>query len=163
MAADVTATPGNGSPLSALSESQGNSQSSPAPLGAQQPANAPLAQTPSSRPLPRASRPCDHCRRRKTRCVKSDDDGPCELCRRTHTPCTFINRPEKRKRPPTEPRPNKSSARTVGPLGPSIEIGEINKLSLPGRIEVPPMKPSDIPLEEETDPPLIPMSTTVQP
>ena len=37
----------------------------------------------------RSLRPCDACRKRKTRCVTKDGDGDCVHCQLRATPCTF--------------------------------------------------------------------------
>lgn len=47
---------------------------------------------------PRARRPCDACRKRKSRCEIVDGTLPCVLCRFHHQDCTFIDEPQPRKR-----------------------------------------------------------------
>ncbi|KAJ5061979.1 nitrogen regulatory protein OTam [Bipolaris maydis] len=49
-------------------------------------------------PKARSRRPCDPCRRRKSRCEKPDDHQPCLLCRFHHQECTFNENPPPRKR-----------------------------------------------------------------
>jgi hypothetical protein len=46
----------------------------------------------------RSRRPCDTCRRRKSRCEIVDDKLPCLLCRFHHQNCTFKEDPQPRKR-----------------------------------------------------------------
>jgi hypothetical protein len=46
----------------------------------------------------RSRRPCDPCRRRKSRCEISDGSLPCLLCRFHHQECTFNEEPQPRKR-----------------------------------------------------------------
>ncbi|EOA85147.1 uncharacterized protein SETTUDRAFT_32374 [Exserohilum turcica Et28A] len=47
---------------------------------------------------PRSRRPCDPCRRRKSRCEKPHSDQPCLLCSFHHQECTFNENPPPRKR-----------------------------------------------------------------
>lgn len=44
----------------------------------------------------RSLRPCDACRKRKTRCVTKDGDGDCVHCQLRSTPCTFHHDPPDR-------------------------------------------------------------------
>ncbi|WAO94812.1 Hypothetical protein NCS54_01241400 [Fusarium falciforme] len=44
----------------------------------------------------RSLRPCDACRKRKTRCVTKDGDGDCVHCQLRATPCTFQHDPPER-------------------------------------------------------------------
>ncbi|KAF7563587.1 hypothetical protein G7046_g536 [Stylonectria norvegica] len=44
----------------------------------------------------RSLRPCDACRKRKTRCVTKDGEGDCVHCQLRATPCTFQNDPPER-------------------------------------------------------------------
>lgn len=46
----------------------------------------------------RSRRPCDSCRRRKSRCEIVDGGPPCVLCRFHRQECTFIEEPQPRKR-----------------------------------------------------------------
>jgi hypothetical protein len=46
----------------------------------------------------RSRRPCDSCRRRKSRCDVIDAGPPCVLCRFHRQDCTFIEEPQPRKR-----------------------------------------------------------------
>ncbi|KAF2731364.1 hypothetical protein EJ04DRAFT_498815 [Polyplosphaeria fusca] len=46
----------------------------------------------------RSRRPCDSCRRRKSRCEVVDGAPPCVLCRFHRQECTFIEDPQPRKR-----------------------------------------------------------------
>ncbi|KAL6706560.1 Fungal specific transcription factor [Coniothyrium glycines] len=46
----------------------------------------------------RPRRPCDTCRRRKSRCEVIDDELPCLLCRFHRQECTFKEEPQPRKR-----------------------------------------------------------------
>ncbi|KAI9883653.1 MAG: cytosolic Fe-S cluster assembly factor nbp35 [Watsoniomyces obsoletus] len=47
---------------------------------------------------PRRDRPCDSCRRRKTRCVMLNDGPVCSSCRMHKQACTFVENPLPRKR-----------------------------------------------------------------
>ncbi|KAF2687401.1 hypothetical protein K458DRAFT_429329 [Lentithecium fluviatile CBS 122367] len=46
----------------------------------------------------RSRRPCDSCRRRKSRCEIIDGGPPCVLCRFHRQECTFVGEPQPRKR-----------------------------------------------------------------
>ena len=49
----------------------------------------------------RSRRPCDSCRRRKSRCEIIDGATPCVLCRFHRQECTFVEEPQPRKRKAT--------------------------------------------------------------
>ncbi|KAH7088485.1 nitrogen regulatory protein OTam [Paraphoma chrysanthemicola] len=51
----------------------------------------------------RSRRPCDPCRRRKSRCEIADGSPPCLLCRFHRQNCTFNEEPQPRKRRATAP------------------------------------------------------------
>jgi hypothetical protein len=40
-------------------------------------------------PAQRSSRPCDLCRRRKTRCIIENGEANCSVCRQRRSECTF--------------------------------------------------------------------------
>ncbi|PVH82030.1 hypothetical protein DL98DRAFT_530778 [Cadophora sp. DSE1049] len=46
----------------------------------------------------RKDRPCDACRKRKSRCVLEDDSPICVLCKFHNQECTFVQNPQSRKR-----------------------------------------------------------------
>jgi len=46
----------------------------------------------------RPQRPCDNCRKRKSRCEIAEDDTECVLCQFHNKPCTFISDAPKKKR-----------------------------------------------------------------
>ncbi len=46
----------------------------------------------------RAERPCDTCRKRKSRCVKEPGQHKCVLCTFHHRDCTYLGEPQRRKR-----------------------------------------------------------------
>ncbi|KAI9050633.1 hypothetical protein LZ554_005792 [Drepanopeziza brunnea f. sp. 'monogermtubi'] len=52
----------------------------------------------SSQQPKRKDRPCDACRKRKSRCVLEDDAAVCVLCRFHNQECTFVRNPQSRKR-----------------------------------------------------------------
>ncbi|RAR14557.1 nitrogen regulatory protein otam [Stemphylium lycopersici] len=66
---------------------------------------------------PRSRRPCDPCRRRKSRCEVPDIDQPCLLCRFHHQECTFNENPPPRKRRALEinhsPEPSETLPNTL--------------------------------------------------
>lgn len=70
----------------------------------------PMTDVPSRGRLPRSrkTRPCDRCRRAKTRCTINADGPPCSQCRDTARPCTFEL--------PSVPRPTPASLRSEDPL-----------------------------------------------
>lgn len=47
---------------------------------------------------PRKDRPCDACRRRKTRCVTQDGSSACGFCKLHSKECTYLEKPAPRKR-----------------------------------------------------------------
>src|SRR4051794_38184123 len=46
----------------------------------------------------RRERPCDVCRRRKSRCVILEGNDTCEFCRFHNQDCTFVQSPQPRKK-----------------------------------------------------------------
>ncbi|KAK5197530.1 Fungal specific transcription factor [Exophiala xenobiotica] len=52
---------------------------------------------------PERSRPCDTCRRRKSRCVINPDAAACVMCQFHNQPCTFIEEAAPRRRKQTDP------------------------------------------------------------
>ncbi|KIW50315.1 hypothetical protein PV05_11914 [Exophiala xenobiotica] len=52
---------------------------------------------------PDRSRPCDVCRRRKSRCVINPDAAACVMCQFHNQPCTFIEEAAPRRRKQTDP------------------------------------------------------------
>nr|XP_018263391.1 uncharacterized protein I303_04885 [Kwoniella dejecticola CBS 10117]OBR85549.1 hypothetical protein I303_04885 [Kwoniella dejecticola CBS 10117] len=68
-----------------------------APLINQDAANHPTADQGGRPPRSRKNRPCDSCRRRKTRCLITSFGPPCSLCAEGKRPCTFELAPPARK------------------------------------------------------------------
>lgn len=100
-------------------------QLSQPPLHHQQPLSQPQsqAQTPTivhhgpRKYKSRKSRPCDMCRQRQISC-KIDVAPPCAFCSTHQRPCTFIERPKKKKRPTTYACDNDANNNSfVSPLG----------------------------------------------
>lgn len=52
----------------------------------------------ASNPRARKDRPCDACRRRKSRCVIQEGQSTCVLCQFHSQDCTFVQSPQPRKR-----------------------------------------------------------------
>lgn len=52
---------------------------------------------PFSPPRPKQRRPCDYCRRRKTKCVIEPGSNNCVQCKSKNTACTYNNNASKRK------------------------------------------------------------------
>ncbi|KAI9827271.1 MAG: Fungal specific transcription factor [Thelocarpon impressellum] len=59
----------------------------------------------------RTDRPCDACRRRKSRCVLQEDKGVCLQCENTKQACTFVESPRPRKRPSSNEDPGSEKAK----------------------------------------------------
>ncbi|KAK0705754.1 fungal-specific transcription factor domain-containing protein [Apiosordaria backusii] len=77
------------------------------------------------RPVSRPERPCDTCRRRKSKCAKSPDQERCVLCVFHDRDCTYRDAPQlRRKRDPETIDGNKPSHKrpkpTIGTLAPSL-------------------------------------------
>lgn len=53
---------------------------------------------PAARKPPRADRPCDTCRKRKSRCVKEPGQDKCVLCTFHRRDCTYVDEPQRRKK-----------------------------------------------------------------
>ncbi|EXJ86614.1 hypothetical protein A1O3_03567 [Capronia epimyces CBS 606.96] len=53
----------------------------------------------------RPDRPCDSCRRRKSRCVINSDAVACVMCQFHRQACTFVEEAVPRRRKPTNPNP----------------------------------------------------------
>ncbi|TRM69249.1 hypothetical protein BD626DRAFT_544051 [Schizophyllum amplum] len=71
-----------------------------------------------SRPFrSRKNRPCDACRRAKTRCAIPAAGPPCVECQQTRKQCTFDQLPPERKKP--SKRPGSPVSGSVSPGGPS--------------------------------------------
>ncbi|KAL1696073.1 hypothetical protein GGG16DRAFT_44445 [Schizophyllum commune] len=71
-----------------------------------------------SRPFrSRKNRPCDACRRAKTRCAIPAAGPPCVECQQTRKQCTFDQLPPERKKPAK--RPGSPVSGSVSPGGPS--------------------------------------------
>ncbi|EWC45253.1 hypothetical protein DRE_05980 [Drechslerella stenobrocha 248] len=69
------------------------------PSGAPPSVSAPPASiTTSTNARGRKDRPCDACRRRKSRCVMNEDSSVCVLCKFHNQDCTFLQSPQPRKR-----------------------------------------------------------------
>lgn len=49
---------------------------------------------------PRADRPCDICRKRKSRCAKEPDQERCVLCTFHNRECTYNDAPQPRRKRP---------------------------------------------------------------
>ncbi|EPS40572.1 hypothetical protein H072_5541 [Dactylellina haptotyla CBS 200.50] len=82
VAPSSSANPGRKSPSAAL------------PPTSTQPASA----TTSTNTRSRKDRPCDACRRRKSRCVMNEESSICVLCQFHKQDCTFLQSPQPRKR-----------------------------------------------------------------
>ncbi len=58
--------------------------------------DAALLQTQQTRKSVRAERPCDICRKRKSRCAKEPDQERCVLCTFHGRECTYLDAPQPR-------------------------------------------------------------------
>ncbi|KAF2224242.1 fungal-specific transcription factor domain-containing protein [Elsinoe ampelina] len=61
----------------------------------------------------RTERPCDGCRRRKSKCVIQDTGTPCVLCKFHKQECTFVEGPLPRKRKVEEPLTDGTPSKVV--------------------------------------------------
>lgn len=81
-------------------------------------------------------RPCDACRRRKTRCVKETSDGMCVLCKFHSQECTYLHEPiarnRKRKTPSTDDPVRGSKEPRLPPLRTNAGTGIEEYDQLPG-------------------------------
>ncbi|GAB7358985.1 hypothetical protein MBLNU230_g5059t1 [Neophaeotheca triangularis] len=84
------------------------------------------------------SRPCDACRRRKSKCVTEEGSNSCVLCKFHDAACTFLHAAQPRKRPTSSPAFAEDSSvakkrREVRSRpGPGLEIEEYD--DLPGSV-----------------------------
>ncbi|TVY81438.1 Transcriptional activator protein DAL81 [Lachnellula suecica] len=69
--------------------------SNPPPKGQQ---HASTASKLSANGWTRKDRPCDACRRRKSRCIMPQDSETCIMCQSRSEGCTFVQSPQRRKR-----------------------------------------------------------------
>ncbi|KZF25306.1 hypothetical protein L228DRAFT_265781 [Xylona heveae TC161] len=84
-------------------------------------------ETPATRA--RRERPCDACRKRKSRCVIHEGAMGCVLCEFHNQECTFVQDPQPRKRkPPAQPQPQEEQAPTRRR---SIELPQQQQLKPP--------------------------------
>jgi hypothetical protein len=58
----------------------------------------------------RKDRPCDACRRRKSRCIIPDGTDTCMMCHSRSEECTFVENPQRRKRRKVETGENSPEA-----------------------------------------------------
>jgi hypothetical protein len=58
----------------------------------------------------RKDRPCDACRRRKSRCIIPEDTETCLMCQSRAEECTFVQSPQRRKRRKVETGENSPEA-----------------------------------------------------
>lgn len=71
--------------------------------------NPPAQYSQNARKPPRADRPCDTCRKRKSRCVKDPGQEKCVLCTFHHRECTYLDEPQRRKKRKAEGQSHLSS------------------------------------------------------
>src|SRR4051812_25474162 len=84
------------------------------------PAPGPVSQPPKTRP----QRPCDACRKRKSRCELPDHDSVCVLCQFHKQTCTFVADPPKKKRRTSEgtvSEPKRAVLRATPSISSSID------------------------------------------
>ncbi|KAH9208787.1 fungal-specific transcription factor domain-containing protein [Leptodontidium sp. 2 PMI_412] len=63
----------------------------------------------------RRDRPCDACRRRKSRCIIPQDTETCIMCQSRSEQCTFIQNPQRRKRRRVEDESSPDAAKPRSP------------------------------------------------
>lgn len=128
----------------------------------------------------RRNRPCDFCRRRKTRCDMLPE-GICAMCKKINGHCTFVAQPAKKKKIEQKDSPKPLSATKNG--GKASNSGNNSntavatnnntnsnnnnnntnatkipspKKTLPPVIDVPPFQQPPLNMEEDREPPLVP-------
>lgn len=80
---------------------------------------------------PRADRPCDTCRRRKSRCVKEPDQDKCYLCTFHRRECTYLDEPQRRKKRKVEGPNGHVSSEQAGTGGSYVEMCESGSVTRP--------------------------------
>ncbi|TLS28362.1 hypothetical protein PpBr36_00196 [Pyricularia pennisetigena] len=88
-------------PLDAIArDAQHPCESNPAAAATDDPfQNRPSKRRKTATATSASDRPCDICRRRKLRCVREPANEKCFLCAFNQQPCTFVEQPQRRKRP----------------------------------------------------------------
>jgi hypothetical protein len=82
----------------------------------------------------RRDRPCDACRRRKSRCVIHEGQPSCVLCQFHRQECTFVQSPQPRKRKLTEGREESLAKRRYDRLCPPAHVDtstDVSPLAIP--------------------------------
>ena len=110
----------------------------------------------------RSARPCDACRRRKTRCVTKDAEESCIYCQLRQTSCTFNQDPPERLQTATmlaapAPAPATSRGRSYSPHSSRKSTDDLALGSVPNR-PVSLIRSSQSPSETRTLPP-VPLDT----
>lgn len=75
----------------------------------------------------RKERPCDGCRRRKTRCTRIQDKSQCEVCLKHEEKCTYVMKPVDRNQKPVRPfelKQRETFATATRELSIGLELGE---------------------------------------
>ncbi|KAJ6509303.1 hypothetical protein C8R47DRAFT_965646, partial [Mycena vitilis] len=83
-----------------------------------------------SRPFrSRKNRPCDGCRRAKSRCAIPQSGPPCVECQQMNKQCTFDELPPERKKPkaPSSPIASTSSHLATEPQSLSLSLGKVKR------------------------------------
>jgi len=74
----------------------------PSPMASNPASGAPQNVSASAKPpangWTRRDRPCDACRRRKSRCITLENTETCIMCQSRAEECTFVENPQRRKR-----------------------------------------------------------------
>lgn len=85
----------------------------------------------NARKPPRADRPCDTCRKRKSRCVKEPGQEKCVLCTFHLRECTYLDEPQRRKKRKTDGQPHLSSISEQTGLGVEPYVSSTHHRQLP--------------------------------
>ncbi|KAJ7655051.1 hypothetical protein DFH06DRAFT_488965 [Mycena polygramma] len=96
----------------------------------QPPSDSGSPQVQLSRPFrSRKNRPCDGCRRAKSRCAIPQSGPPCVECQQMNKQCTFDELPPERKKPkaPSSPIASTSSHLATEPQNLSLSLGKVKR------------------------------------
>lgn len=118
------------------------------------PSTAPPTQT-TARPFrSRKQRPCDACRKKKSRCAILQHGSPCVECQQTGRLCTFIEQPAERKPRDKVASPSENGSQAVLSVNP-LEGSETASIRPPAkrrRTQAPPINSDGLTsLEHRTD------------
>ena len=86
--------------------------------------DVPLSIDPTDECDQRQKRPCDACRRRKICCVRESETEPCSLCQMRSQQCTYLSRPNVRRRRGGSGGKSQGGQESVSPEQPGFSPGD---------------------------------------